>query len=541
MNKKIDIISDLKKVVVDHIFSIIIILILYGMLSLTSVFPTKLIGSIVDLISTTDGKGAMRLIILYIVIRLLNLLFRLTSVYLQDKVKIKIVKKLRTDNLNRLMNIRYVNDFFDTNTTQYVSRIIESVDLFVQALFDILVWLGKSLPTLLLTFFYLYEINSIIALIIIPLLLVMSLIVRKVSDWQKKISYSEFNYKSQIIDLLNELTQSIETTKLYNMNKYLLNKYSASEIAWGESKAKLDVLNSMTSTVLSFFGIVVISLIFLISISDQVLISPGDITSLVLYSGNIFMIILEVFDNITVFNKLVSSYKRLDELFVDKEFIYLGDKKEIQSYDIRLENVCFSYKEKEILNNINLTIPHGAKVAIIGSNGSGKTTILKLIAGLYKVTNGNLYLGDLNYSEIPSSQLYECMAFASQNPFVYEGTVRDNIIFESNNENNNQILNLCGINEEGVDLEKKVINNGENLSGGQKQRISLARTLVKNSEIICVDEFENNLDTTTTSKIRDYLFSLDKTVIINSHDIDTIENADILLKFTENGIEEIIK
>ncbi|VXC53081.1 putative enzyme [Bacillus sp. 349Y] len=185
--------------------------------------------------------------------------------------------------------------------------------------------------------------------------------------------------------------------------------------------------------------------------------------------------------------------QRLDDLYevkVERATLPISKEESIQNYNIRLENVSFSYYyDQNILEKISFEVREGSKVGVIGNSGSGKTTMLKLIASIYSPTKGHLFLGNKPYENFSLSKLREDIAYVDQTPFVFEGTIIDNLIMgsplrEQNYDHINEIAYICDL----YSLNSKIHNNldmildenGNNLSGGQKQKIGIARALIKN-------------------------------------------------------------
>jgi ABC-type bacteriocin/lantibiotic exporter with double-glycine peptidase domain len=193
-----------------------------------------------------------------------------------------------------------------------------------------------------------------------------------------------------------------------------------------------------------------------------------------------------------------------------------GDTKIVSKYNINLHNVYYD----NILKNINLDIKYGEKVAIVGSIGSGKTTLIKLICRLLPVSSGNVYLGNIDINTIDINSYRDLVAYVPQYVNLFNRTIKENIFYGS--EYSENIVKKYGINTIFKDLDKNVGFNGKNMSGGQKQIIYILRNLVNSKKkIIVMDEPTASLDGNT----KDYFLNLiklitDKTIIIVTHDKD---------------------
>ncbi|WP_109436872.1 ABC transporter ATP-binding protein [Aquimarina sp. AU119] len=198
---------------------------------------------------------------------------------------------------------------------------------------------------------------------------------------------------------------------------------------------------------------------------------------------------------------------------------------------ITLKNIGFYFKEnKSILNNFNLIIPKGAFISIIGKSGIGKTTLLNIIAKLIDPTEGNIYIDSIEINDTNKYNYFSLITYLVQKPFIYEGTVLDNIVL-TKKDYDKKLLNEILI---GLEIEEIILNlpNGmetfigseaRNLSGGQLQRICIARALLNIPNILILDEATNNLDKVSEGKILRFIHQFAKThtitTILISHDI----------------------
>lgn len=209
----------------------------------------------------------------------------------------------------------------------------------------------------------------------------------------------------------------------------------------------------------------------------------------------------------------------------------------------QMENVSFCYGEKYALRGINLTIPKGKKIALVGKSGSGKSTILKLLSGQYGISAGKLYFFNHKFSEVSPEVIRKCIAIISQDTILFPMSVADNIRVGNPDATREQIMEaarLAGCDEfvqnmpDGYDtvLEEK----GSNLSGGQRQRLSIARAILKDAPILLLDEPTSALDKDTEQYINETIAELAKnrTVITVAHRLSTIEDYDEIIVM-ENG------
>jgi ABC-type bacteriocin/lantibiotic exporter with double-glycine peptidase domain len=219
--------------------------------------------------------------------------------------------------------------------------------------------------------------------------------------------------------------------------------------------------------------------------------------------------------------------------------------KNFNDFNIRMENVYFSYNNIEVLKNLSLSIKEGERVAIMGKSGSGKTTILKLIMGLYLPDKGEIKVGGKSYTQVDLIKLRKKMALVEQEPILFKGTIEDNIVLHSNN-NVGEITSVEQAaklaNAHDFILEKEhgyktdIKRLGNNLSVGQKQRIALSRFFYKGADILILDEPTSAIDKQSAVLIREAIKRIPsgETVIMVTHDPAMAEFADRII-VVENG------
>jgi len=229
------------------------------------------------------------------------------------------------------------------------------------------------------------------------------------------------------------------------------------------------------------------------------------------------------------------SYEKKENPFEDKN-----------TNSIRLENVSFSYRDKEVLHGINMEIPKGKTVALLGSSGSGKTTLAHIILGLYSMNRGEIYIDDISIKEIGLDRLRDHIALVLQSPRMFNDTLRQNltlgrdiddaVLYEALHVA--QLGSVIAKLQNGLDT--RIGKDGIRLSGGERQRLAIARMLVFDPNIIILDESTSALDIMTENhlfaSLREYLKN--KTMIIIAHRLSTIEHADLVYVIKEGRVIE---
>ena len=255
---------------------------------------------------------------------------------------------------------------------------------------------------------------------------------------------------------------------------------------------------------------------------------------------------LDEIDNFIVINKL------LNRLFNLQEEKKVNESKVEKLKELILFNLKIEVGEKEILNNINLHIKPGEKIAIVGENGSGKSIFVKTLLGFYNY-EGDIYFNHHHIENHNKQILRNEIAFVPEDPFIFSGTIRENIDFEHKLEQEelNNIISTVSLKMDIEQFDKKeetyVGEKGITLSGGQKQRIALARAIASDKAILLLDEAINKLDEKTKIEVfKNVVVDNSKTVILITHDFSLLEKMNQIV-FFNNGTtyvgthEELIK
>jgi subfamily B ATP-binding cassette protein MsbA len=214
---------------------------------------------------------------------------------------------------------------------------------------------------------------------------------------------------------------------------------------------------------------------------------------------------------------------------------------------IRFENVSFSYGEKPVLKNINLTIKAGQLVALVGRTGSGKTSLMGLLLRFYDPTGGAVLIGNTDIRTVASKDLRANIGVVTQETILFNDTIRANIAVGKPGASNEEIEQAAKhahahefIMEKQKGYDCPVGEKGINVSGGQRQRLAIARAVLKNAPILVLDEATNSLDNETERAVQDALEELmhGRTTVCIAHRLSTVQNADVIVVLEDGRIVE---
>ena len=256
-------------------------------------------------------------------------------------------------------------------------------------------------------------------------------------------------------------------------------------------------------------------------------------------------------ETVDLFERSMASTKRVLDLLDTNHTIRDNQSAiELENYnqDINFENIQFYYqKDKPLFENLNFSIKKNTLVGIVGQTGAGKTTIIKLILRFYDSISGSIKIGNEDIKNIKLKNLRENIGYVSQDIFMFDGTVIDNIAYPSKNSNIDDVINAAKQSQAHEFIEKlpngynsMIGERGQKLSAGQKQRIAIARALYKNPPILVFDEATSAVDNETELLLQKALniISKDRTTIVIAHRLSTVRNADNIIVLGQNTIIE---
>ena len=325
-------------------------------------------------------------------------------------------------------------------------------------------------------------------------------------------------------------------------------------VSYINERYEAEKYNAIATTVVQF-GQMFLTLVLQMAafLFGGLLISQGKVdstTRLVAFYGygSNLVLVFQFFAQFpSVFAATRGGSKKVVSIFMEDEENLDEGRDIVNTEDLTMDHVTFGYGDEKVVKNVSLIIPKGKVTAIIGPNGSGKTTVLRLLDRLYHDYEGNICIGDENSKDISLRKWRERFAVVSQNASLFEGTIRDNITYGLENVSEEEISSVVKLacledviaSHQGG-LRFNVGVNGEKLSGGERQRVAIARAMIKNADYLVLDESTANLDPITEKKVRDSIETLKKgrTVIMVAHNYSAIANADKIIVLNDGVVED---
>ncbi|MDO5017796.1 MAG: ABC transporter ATP-binding protein [Lagierella massiliensis] len=376
-----------------------------------------------------------------------------------------------------------------------------------------------------------------------------------------KLSIPKFKKVQKLIDGLNRVTreglEGIREVRAFNGQKYQEKKFFNSNNLLMENQMytgrAMAVLNPVMRTMVNVLSLAIYWTGAYIIVNSNMTERLGIFSDMVVFSSYAMQVIVSFMMLSFIFvmmPRVMVSVQRVKELLGEKSSIEEGHITEVEENKglVEFQNVTFSYykNREDILKDVSFKIQPGQTMGIIGPTGSGKSSIIRLLLRLYDADSGVVKVNGIDVRDYKLSALYDTISYVSQKALLLSGTVESNLSFGQGEENSTkEMLNALRVSQaldfvdescEGLNLT--VSQRGTNFSGGQKQRLSIARGLVKNSDIMIFDDSFSALDLKTDKSLRSALkdFSTDSTKIIISQRVSTIMNADKILVLDEGEV-----
>ncbi len=482
-----------------------------------------------------------------LIINIIKALFGYIKEYLFDYLSVKVTKDLKEDLFNHIQRLPF--KYFDTmNTGELMSRIGEDVENIWRTIsFGLRLFFENALYFIFSTVILFY-LNWKLALACLVIMLPIALIAMKL---EKKMldSFEQISDQGAIINTTaQENIAGVRLVKAFGREKHEILKF----LKMNKQNYKLNM--EQAKIIADFFPpielLTNISLVIMVALGGVLVITKEiSLGTLVAFSGYIWNLIWPMRMLGWLTNMIAQNNASANKIFkimdIDPAIKDSDNPLSPASLkgNIKFKNVSFKYREEEILKNVDLDIPAGSTVALMGTTGSGKTSIINLLGRYYDVSEGKVLIDGIDVRNIKLDILRNAISIVPQDVFLFSDTIEENIRFGNRNATDEELLQAstlaCAsefISELSDGYATIIGERGLGLSGGQKQRISIARALVRKAPILILDDATSALDMETEFQLLKNLNTLNNsaTVFIIAHRISAVKNADIIL-FLDNG------
>ncbi len=529
---------------------IIAILSLLAIDLLTLSFPLSL-KLLVDNVLVNENISLLNVIFIGMILLILfqtifEFFFRIIMVLLSQRIELGI-----TTLFYKHIQSQPLSFFEKKQTGEIISRINELSEI-QQAINRVVLVLINDLLTIFLYTGILLYLNWFLSLVSFSFLILLGVSIFFLSPLLRKASLKRLEKRADFNAYLCEALNGIRTIKAFVAENRISHLIKRHFIKYNRAFFKESTLESTSFGIANLFTTIGILFIFWLGghfvIKEKL--TLGSLLAFTLLFERLLAPWRELAGLNDDFQRALSGIKRFYEIFDLKEELKDSPKAiglPLISGNIEFRDVSFSYNGKqEVLSGINLSIKKGMTLALVGRSGAGKSTLTYLIFRFYDPSLGSVLIDDYNLKNVKIASLRKEISLVSQEPFLFSGTIRENLSFRLKIQEN-EIISACKkaglhsfIKELPLGYETKVGERGITLSGGQRQMVSIARAILKNATILILDEPTSSCDFETERLIQEALFELMKgrTTIIIAHRLFTIKQADMIVVLDKGRIVE---
>lgn len=515
-----------------------------------SVYAPKLQSNAIDIIASGRFKELTPILITMVVVYIIHSICTFLQTKISAVLSQNIVKKMREDLFRHIVNlpVRYL----DSNSHgDIMSRMTNDIENISTTVSQSLSSMFSGVLTIIGTVIMMTVLCPQLALLSCVTVILTVIATKFLSKAMKKFFTKRQVLLGNLNGTVEEMVTGYKSVVAYNRQENVIKDFNnvsdeltrvgiIAEILGGSMGPVMNVINNISFVIIAAFG-------GYFAISH--IISIGVISAFIVYAKQFGRPIDELAQIYGQIQTAIAGAERvfavMDEPLEDKS----GDKNmdKLEGV-IKFKDVNFSYtKDKQVLYDFNLEVKAGQKVALVGSTGSGKTTVVNLLMRFYDVDSGEILIDDVNIKEIDCATLRKNTAIVLQDTVLFADTIKNNLKYSNEAATDEQMyaaaaMSNCDtmINKMPLKYDTELMAEGENISQGQRQLLSIARAFLAQPKILILDEATSNVDTRTEKHIQDAMLKLmeNRTSLIIAHRLSTIQDADIIVVMDEGHIVE---
>ena len=471
-----------------------------------------------------------------------------SALSLSHKATFQILKSIRQQLLQKLPKLP-LGTVMDTSSGKLKETIVDQVDSMETTLAHLFPEMTANLTAPLLTLIYLFVLDWRLALLSLAVFPIAFAFMMMVMGGYAKDFAGAVQATNEMSSAMIEYIHGIEVIKAFNQGKRSYARFSDKVRANAQyyydwmRRSQLGMSMAYAFFPAQMFTVLPLGWVFYLHGS----LSIETFLTVIILALGMSAPIVAAFNFVDTLAQVGTTVGQVDEILKAEEQDHGETPVMFENYNIEVKDVSFGYHEdQEILHGVTLSLPQHSMTALVGPSGSGKSTIAKLIAGFWDVKSGSITLGGHDLKDIPLTELYDQVAFVSQDNYLFDDTVRENIRMGRRDATDAQVeaaAHAAGCDSFLSSLEKgfdtRVGGGGAHLSGGERQRIAIARAMLKDAPIIVLDEATAYIDPENEAVIQRAVAALvkDKTVIVIAHRLSTITGADNIVLVKDGTIE----
>lgn len=515
-----------------------------------------LLGKALDASKTNEKNAFYIYLLVGLILSVIGSVFGYFFEVTVMNVSQKVIKKLRDDIYEKINSIS-IKEFGLKRSGDIVQLEIRDMENFISGLFAVFKTLIQGIFTIIITIIMMVMVNWILALGVIllsPLSVVMSSFVSRFSHKHfKKQSQLQASINSISLETLNNIdivqslnyeNKAISGFESKNKELYKEGKVAQFSASWVNPSTRL--VNNTIYVLIGIAGIIMLSYDTDLALVFAVM-SIGRLSSFLSYTTQYSKPFNEVSSVASEYESAKASFRRVNDFLNLNNDIDDGKEEIDDIQTIEFKNMSFSYNENQkLIENFNLEIKKGYKVAVVGPTGAGKTTLINLLMRFYDPLSGDVLINGKSYLDISKSSLRKNVGMVLQDTWIFSGSIIDNVRYLKPDASIEEVKEACKKAHANHFIESlpqgydTIVSAKHGLSEGEKQMIEIARVMLVNPNIVILDEATSNIDTRSEKLITEAFDEImkTKTSIVIAHRLSTIEKADTIIVMNNGSIVE---
>lgn len=532
--------------------ALIILIIISLIISIFNSFGPALMAKVLDYATSSRLDEALKYLLFVVGLALVIDFFdKIVFIRNYTKIQESITNNIKKDVISSYFEIDN-KELLKTSSGIFLTRITSDPDNIIDA-FDAVRGNFTKILSNIFVFIYIFHINFVLGIITVIGTISVYLVEKSAMDKWNAYRKRRNKLRDRNTTIINEGLKGTHDIKLLNIVEHFKNKVSGNldelcNDTVGSIKVDSGYVFLRTIVVYTFTTILIVLSIYFVKFD---VIKVSSLIAIFMYKDRLFTSILYLAWTERQLKEFALSAERIFEVIDHSKFKleHYGNKRVNElSGKIEFKNVYFKYEKDSVLKGVSFNIEPKDTVAIVGKSGSGKTTIVNLISKIYEVDKGSILLDGNNINDLDKYSIRNNISVISQKPYLFNMTIKENLLLVSPNASQKQIENVCKICELHdyiMNLPKKyntlVGEGGVTLSGGECQRVAIARALLMKTNIILFDEATSALDNETQENIQKAInnISSEYTMIIIAHRLSTIKNCNKIIVIDDGKVSGI--
>ena len=507
--------------------------------------------------TTIDNKGNVEALLLICVIVLIMFfiknLFRYLALFFLTPIRNGVIHDIRMDLHKKILalDLAFIGSKRKGDLTSRLTSDLVEIEWSIMGGLEMFFKDPISIILYLSTLIFISPQLTVFVIILFP---IAGILIGYIGKSLKNSSKKGQDKLAYIMSIIDENIFGLRIIKTFNAENFINSKFEKSSNEYKKIMnsilRKKDLSSPMSELLSTVVMVIVMWFGGQLVLSENSMLSPQEFIGYILIFSQIIPPVKSLTTSYYYIQKGSAAAERVYEILDQENTIV--NKKDVHKISNLKNSInfiikSFKYENKNVLQNINFTIKKGQKVALVGHSGGGKTTLADLLTRFYDLEDGEINIDNINIKDVDLFNLRNIISIVSQDSILFNDSIYNNIKIGNLNATKEDIINAAkAANAHEFILkcedsyQTNIGNSGEKLSGGQKQRISIARAILKNPEILILDEATSSLDSESENLIQEALTNLmkDRTSLVIAHRLSTIENADNIIVLKEGKIIE---